>query len=158
MQVACWCEGRPGRDEYLPTTNIQFYWNIHPCNQADKAVLVTDDKNLYGRAMANQLRVCRVQYLESKISSDDSIQASPNDLGGWQDYWMKRTSLSAPFNVCRGKVMSQGANKLHRPFCPIQFIVETQYQRCNKLLRGSNKQLQALKPAVWHVENLIFKR
>jgi len=54
--------------------------------QADKAVLVTDDKNLYGRAIANQLRVCRVQYLESKISSDDSIQASPNGLGGWQDY------------------------------------------------------------------------
>ena len=39
------------------------------------------------------------------------------------------------------------------PFCPIEFIVETQYQRCNKQLRESNKQLQAEKP----VPNEIWK-
>ena len=46
----------------------------------------------------------------------------------------------------RGKIMSQRANKLQRPFWPIQFTAVTQFQRRQKLQQDMNKQLQAPKP------------
>ena len=45
-----------------------FNTYIHPCGQADKAVLVTGDVLVDVAARREQMRVCDVQYLKSKIS------------------------------------------------------------------------------------------
>ena len=53
---------------HLGDLHDNFNTYIHPCGQADKAVLVTGDVLVDVAARREQMRVCDVQYLKSKIS------------------------------------------------------------------------------------------
>jgi len=55
--------------------------------QADKAVIVTDDRLHNVAALTEKILVCDSKYLKSKISTaDDSAHASPNGDDWWQQY------------------------------------------------------------------------